>query len=110
MERSILKLRLRDKKKNTEIRENTKIIDALQHAKKLKWKWAGHVARLKDQRWTKHTTEWSGPGGTRGRGRPRERWADEIAVVAGTDWKKKTQDREHWKSLEEAFTRRGVLN
>lgn len=38
---------------------------ALSYAKKLKWKWAGHVARLKDERWTSRVTTWKGPIGKR---------------------------------------------
>ena len=26
--------------------------------KRLKWKWAGHLARYKENRWTKNTTFW----------------------------------------------------
>ncbi|GBP47671.1 Putative uncharacterized transposon-derived protein F52C9.6 [Eumeta japonica] len=49
MERSILKLRRIDKKRNTDIRNKTKLVDALQHTMTLKWKWAGHIARYQDK-------------------------------------------------------------
>lgn len=29
-----------------------KVTDALRHVNKLKWKWTGHVTRLRDYRWT----------------------------------------------------------
>ncbi|GBP24090.1 Putative uncharacterized transposon-derived protein F52C9.6 [Eumeta japonica] len=63
MERSILKLRRIDKKRNTDIRNKTKLVDELQHTMTLKWKWAGHIARYQDKRWTTQTTNWPGPSG-----------------------------------------------
>lgn len=110
MERKILNVKLKDKIKNTVIRGTTKLIDALQHSQKLKWKWAGHAARSKGSKWTKRTTTWAGPKGTRKQGRPQERWADEILKTAGKGWVKMAQDRQEWQKMEEAFTRRGVLN
>ena len=32
--------------------------DIVEYILKQKWKWAGHVARMKDNRWTKRFTEW----------------------------------------------------
>lgn len=29
-----------------------------QGVKSLKWKWAGHIARMEDERWTKRILEW----------------------------------------------------
>ncbi|KAJ4435536.1 hypothetical protein ANN_18152 [Periplaneta americana] len=47
-----------------------------QRANKLKWKWGGHIARMKDERWTYRATMWDPRTGDRHRGRPRKRWAD----------------------------------
>lgn len=104
MERSILKIKKIQKIRHTAIRQKTKVIDALSYSKKLKWRWAGHVARLKDNRWTKTTTLWLGPSGQRKRGRPNTRWIDDITKIAGTHWMREAEDREKWSSLEEAFT------
>ncbi|KAG6465037.1 hypothetical protein O3G_MSEX014898 [Manduca sexta] len=109
MERSMLNIRKVHKIRHTKIRLLTKATDVLSHSLKLKWKWAGHVARLQDGRWTKRVTTWTGPQGKRYRGRPLTRWQDEIIRIAGHDWIQKAQSRERWKSLEEAFTREGVL-
>lgn len=110
MERSILNLKLSDKVKNTEIRKRTQVTDAIIHVRKLKWKWAGHLSRYEDGRWTKRVTLWRGPSkGKRRVGRPLKRWVDDIQAVAGESWMKKAQDREKWSSLEEAFTRTGSL-
>ncbi|CAK1583094.1 unnamed protein product [Parnassius mnemosyne] len=68
MERSILGLRRRDKVRHTKIRERTKQIDFLSQSMKSKWKWAGHLARVEDARWTEiwnRATEPKGPAAGR---------------------------------------------
>lgn len=95
--------------RHTKIRHITKARDGLVYAQSLKWKWAGHVARLRDQRWTKTVTTWTGPQGKRRRGRPVATWEDELKKVAGPNWIQVAQSKEDWLSLEEAFTCRGVL-
>jgi hypothetical protein len=104
MERSVLKIKRLDKVRNTTIKEKTKFLDFLAQALKLKWRWAGHLARLENSRWAKEVTVWPGPAGKRTRGRPRTRWADDLRAVAGAKWISIAADRELWKSLEEAFT------
>ena len=52
----MLDLKLKDKIPCSEIRKRTKIIDIIEYTLKQKWKWAGHIARLKDNRWTKRCT------------------------------------------------------
>ena len=43
--------------------ERTTIIDILEYTLKQKWKSAGNIARMKDNRWNKHYTEWQPRGG-----------------------------------------------
>uniref|UniRef100_A0A8R1EIN8 Reverse transcriptase domain-containing protein n=1 Tax=Caenorhabditis japonica TaxID=281687 RepID=A0A8R1EIN8_CAEJA len=43
-----------------------------------KLKWAGHVSRMKYDRWAKIVSEWDPRGSERPRGRPPKRWADDI--------------------------------
>lgn len=104
MERSMLNIKKIQKVRHAKIRSRTKAIDALTHAQKLKWKWAGHVARLADHRWTKSVTAWKGPQGKRCRGRPYTRWEEDLKKIAGPNWHHIAQDRDKWQSLEEAFT------
>ena len=108
MERSMLKIRKIQKIKNEHIRQKTKITDALKHTLTLKWRWAGHISRYTDKRWTIQTTRWKGPSGKRNIGRPKRRWADDITQIAGKDWLKLSKDRDSWRRLEEAFTQNGV--
>lgn len=100
----MLNIKKLQKIRHTKIRQITKAKDAVIFAKKLKWKWAGHVARLADERWTGRVTKWKGPQGKRLRGRPYMRWEDEIEKFAGPCWPQIAQDRDNWTSLEEAFT------
>lgn len=108
MERSILKIRKIHKIKSEKIRNKTKVIDALSHALTLKWRWAGHISRYMDKRWTMETTRWKGPSGKRSVGRPKRRWADDLDHFAGKDWMTLARNRELWMDLEEAFTQKGV--
>ena len=54
----MLGIKLIDKVPNLEISQRTKINDILEEITKLKWKLAGHVARMRDDRWTIRCTEW----------------------------------------------------
>ena len=38
--------------------KKTKMLSIITNARRIKWTWAGHIARLKDERWTKLITEW----------------------------------------------------
>ncbi|CAH2096381.1 unnamed protein product [Euphydryas editha] len=104
MERSILSIRRINKTRNSIIRKRTKLIDFLHHSMKLKWKWAGHLARMHDSRWTKRAVMWEGPKGKRKRGRPSKRWVDDIQAIAGEEWHNRAKNRNLWSQMEEAFT------
>ena len=103
MERIMLGITWRDKKRASWIRDQTKVEDILTTIKKRKWSWAGHIYRREDNRWTTRATEWDPRDGIRGRGRQRTRWRDEIRRFAGVGWNRLTSDRSGWKNLGEAF-------
>ena len=84
-------------------KKRTKIIDIIEYTLKQKWKWAGHIARLEDNRWTKRCTEWQPRRGKRSRGRPSRRWQDDITEKEGTTWIRKSTDRRQWKTLMEGY-------
>ncbi|GFO28616.1 endonuclease-reverse transcriptase [Plakobranchus ocellatus] len=69
---------------------------------KNEWRWAGHIAREKDNRWTKRCTEWQRRSGRRDKGRPR-RWIDDIRRAAGPQWQRNAQDRRKWKTSAEGY-------
>ena len=83
-------------------------------ARRRKFKWAGHVSRREDGRWTRKILEWSVLG-SRKPGHPCTRWTDSIdeffstAVHAGSDqefWITFATDREAWKTLEADYAAR----
>ncbi|GFS26842.1 endonuclease-reverse transcriptase [Elysia marginata] len=65
MERKMFGLKLTDKISCKEIRNKTQVSDIAQYIAKQKWKWAGHVARLQENRWTLRVTEWQPRNGKR---------------------------------------------
>lgn len=69
---------LRDKM--IKFRKQRKIKDVTTLSKNLKWKWAGHVYRIKEDRWTTRSTEWTPRFRTRTRkqGRKKTSWRGEI--------------------------------
>ena len=65
-------------------------------------RWFGHVQRMEERRIPKRVLNMK-LGTTRLRGRPRNRWQDEVeedgSIVGGEGWQEKVQDREEWKKL-----------
>ncbi|CAH2257063.1 jg11932 [Pararge aegeria aegeria] len=65
---------IREQIGNEEIRRRTRVTDIAQRVAKLKWQWAGHIARRTDGRWGLKVLEW----------RPRTgKQTDDIRRVAG---------------------------
>ena len=103
MERRMMNITIRDKVRNSEIRKQTQVKDIILKIKEAKWRWAGHLMRRDDNRWTKRMTEWQPRCGKRGRGRQKLRWRDDITSYAGTTWTRLAQDRKQWKNHEEGY-------
>ena len=67
-------------------------------------RWAGHVARMGEDRGVHRVLVWK-PEGKRPLGRPRRRWGDNIKMdlreVGGGrgDWMELVQDRDRWRAL-----------
>jgi hypothetical protein len=65
-------------------------------------RWFGHVQRMEENRITKRVL-YMNLGATRLRGRPRNRWQDEVRedgrIVGGEGWQEKVHNREEWKKL-----------
>ena len=94
MERKILGISLKDRIRNTDIRNKTKIKEAMKTAHQIKWKWGGHVLRMKDDRWTHRTTIWDQRKGKRKVGRQHNRWEDDFKTELGKLWTKTARKRE----------------
>ena len=98
----MLNVKLEDRIRNTTIRQRTRVTDIVQYRTKTKWKWAGHIARMKDNRWTIGSTEWQTES-QRSVGRPKRRWIDDIVGQQGEVWTRIAKDRERWKTLLEGY-------
>jgi hypothetical protein len=103
MEREILGVSLRDRIRNEDIRARTGLTDVVARAASLKWRWAGHVVRGPDEKWTKRLLCWRPRATVRNRGRPQLRWRDDIRRSAGAGWMRLALDRDGWKRAEEAY-------
>ncbi|KAI1703320.1 hypothetical protein DdX_14955 [Ditylenchus destructor] len=85
--------------------EVTEKEDIAQEALLRKCRWAGHVARRENGRWTKETTFWE-PKDNKGKtikapqgwGKP-ERWKDKIIKKLGKDWHHVAMNREKYRAL-----------
>ena len=110
MERSMLGITLKDRKRASWVRDQTKVKDIIVAIKEQKWKWAGQIARREDGRWSKSVTEWTPRDGKRGRGRPDRRWRDEIESFAGVTWQRLAQSYDSWEELGEAFVQQWTSN
>ncbi|CAH2222992.1 jg17862 [Pararge aegeria aegeria] len=101
MEKNMLGVSLRNQIRNEEIRRRTRVTDIAQFAK-LKWQWAGHIARRTDGRWDLKVLEWPPHQLTQRRSAP-TRWTDVIRRVAGSRWRQPAQDRGLWNSLQKSY-------
>ena len=104
MERSMLNITYKDRKTNIWVRERTNVIDIIYTVWKMKWSWAGHINRLKVDRWTSRVTTcetiWQGTT-TRETSQAVERRPGQI--WSGTIWQRTAQDRVIWRRHAEAF-------
>lgn len=65
MEQMMIGVTLRDRKRESWIREQSRVEDSTVQIKKNKWTWAGPVVRRTDNRWTTRATEWVPRDGAR---------------------------------------------
>ena len=106
-ERIMLGITWRDRKTAEWIRSKTGLIDVVEKVSQLKWKWAGHLARYQDDRWTYKVTFWTPRNFPRDRGRPKMRWRDDLERF-NKRWQQGAQDRRLWKTHEKAYIQQRI--
>ncbi|CAH2098273.1 unnamed protein product [Euphydryas editha] len=77
---------------------------------KLKWQWAGHIARRTDGRWSRKVLEWRPRTGKRSVGRPSTRCTDDLRKVVGRRWIEAALNRSLWTSMGQAYGQQWTPN
>ncbi|CAI5441711.1 unnamed protein product [Caenorhabditis angaria] len=82
LERRLVGIKLSEQRERgihqEDIRRLSQVKDPLKHIRQQKLRWAGHIARRTDSRWTTTTLEWCPKDWKRPVGRPPMRWSDEL--------------------------------
>ena len=82
------------------------VVDWVEEQRRREWRWAGHVSRRDDGRWSRRLLDWEPLGGRRSWGRPLIRWEDALCHFArtkGETWNKVGRDKLEWASWEDEF-------
>ena len=103
MERILVGVTLMDRKNTNRIRKQTCLTDIIRNIRESKQRWAEHVARRRDSRWTIRVTEWIPTGHKRPRNRPRTRWCDDLIRYVGPTWSQVAKDRKLWQAGRKGF-------
>jgi hypothetical protein len=88
--------------------------DVIKQVKSRRMRWAGHVARMGEDRKV-YKVLVGKPEGRRPLGRPRRRWEDGIRMdlreigLGGVDWIRLAQDRDWWRAVVSAVMKLRVL-
>lgn len=96
IERRICNISKREHRRHSIIRKKSQVKDVQETIYENKRRWAGHIARMKDNRWTARVTDWYPRNGKRKPGRPPTRWEDPLRKEIGTKWRREAQDRKGW--------------
>ena len=103
MERIMIWVTVKDRKGTNWIRRQSGVTEIIRSIRESKHRWADHVARRRDNRWTIRVTEWIPRGYKRPRGRPRTRCYDDLIQYVGPTWSHIAKDRKLWKARREGF-------
>jgi hypothetical protein len=96
------------------VAEETNVESWVLAQRRRKWKCAGHVARLTDNRWTSALLMWQPSKGHRNVGRPMRRWSDDLDQfwedILGKSlgaWIILAQSRDDWRKYRNDFCKAG---
>ncbi|KAK6755773.1 hypothetical protein RB195_014268 [Necator americanus] len=103
---------VRDRIRSSLLRQRSMIRDAAAFAKESKIRWAGHVMRFDDNRWTRAVSDWVPSDIKRTTGIPPTRWSDffkkslkekydalRVPRERRNHWATLARDRDKWKTL-----------
>lgn len=104
MMRAIQNVKIRDKIKITKLKNKMKgLVDVVHDARRKKWEWGGHIARVGDERWGYRLLNWRAVG-KRKKGRQKLRWRDEFKnLLKNNLFERVAQNRAEWARLKENF-------
>ena len=80
------------------------VVDWVQEQRRRKWRWAGHISRRDDGRWSTRLLDWEPAGGKRSWGVLR--WEDTLCRFTKSkreSWQHAAKERIKWSSWEEEF-------
>ncbi|KAE9414933.1 hypothetical protein Angca_007853, partial [Angiostrongylus cantonensis] len=66
---------VRDGIRSSDLRQRSKIKDAVPYAKQSEIRWSGHIMRMNDNQWTRAVSYWIPRDVKRATGRPPTRWS-----------------------------------
>ncbi|VDM52072.1 unnamed protein product [Angiostrongylus costaricensis] len=102
--------KVRDGIRSSDLRQQSKMKDAVLYAKQSKIRWAGHVMRMNDNRWIRALSDWIPRDVKRAAGRPPTRWSEfftksleerydarRVPRASRTHCATLSRDREKWK-------------
>ena len=95
-------------------RQQHRVAEWVEEITRRKFRWAGHVARRQDGRWTREVLDWSLQG-YRAQGRPSMRWTDSLnkffyggatsSAVGAQTWVTQALNRSFWQQQEDSYVR-----
>ena len=87
--------------RSVDLRKQSGIRDAVSFASTAKHRWAGHIIRRNDDRWSTRVTSWYPRDVKRTLGRPATRWSDSFKPLNPPHghWAQTAQDRTLWKEV-----------
>jgi hypothetical protein len=98
---------------NKEIHASVKKPTVIETVRLSRVRWFGHVQRMEENRIPKRVL-YMKLGTTKLRGRPRNRWQDEVRedgkIVGGEGWQEKICNSEEWKKLLRMTSNRHILH
>jgi hypothetical protein len=99
---------------NEELHNLHSSLDIIRQIKSRRMRWAGHVARMGEER-KLYKVLVAKPEGKTPRGRPKHRWEDGIRMdireigLGSVDWIRLAQDRDRWRAVVSAVMNLRVL-